>query len=103
MYMMRLVYHCQRGKTGEVVDCLKILNQIYTGDGCTNGKVYVDRMGRMDRAIFEFEIESLDRFYAVLKERYANLSTLGQEAQQLVDRLNEYAIEGARELYEVIV
>ena len=45
-------------------------------------------MGRMDRAIYEFEIESLDRFYAVLKERYANLSSLGQEAQQLVDRLN---------------
>jgi hypothetical protein len=103
MYMMRLVYHCQRGKTSEVVDCRKILNQIYTGDGCTNGKVYVDRMGRMDRAIYEFEVESLDRFYAVLRERYANLSTLGQEAQQLVDRLNEYAVEGARELYEVIV
>jgi hypothetical protein len=50
-----------------------------------------------------FEIESLDRFYAVLRERYANLSNLGQEAQQLVDRLNEYAVEGARELYEVIV
>ena len=103
MYMMRLVYHCQRGKTSEVVDCLKTLNQIYTGDGCTNGKVYVDRMGRMDRAIFEFEVESLDRFYAVLKERYANLSSLGPEAQQLVDRLNQYAVEGARELYEVIV
>jgi hypothetical protein len=101
--MMRLVYHCQRGETSEVVDCLKILNQIYTGDGCPNGKVYVDRMGRMDRAIYEFEIESLDRFYAVLRERYANLSNLGQEAQQLVDRLNQYAVEGARELYEVIV
>src|SRR5262245_41580374 len=103
MYMMRLVYHCQRGKTSEVVECLKTLNQIYTGDGCTNGKVYVDRMGRMDRAIFEFEIESLDQFYAVLKERYANLNSLGPEAQQLVDRLNRYAVEGARELYEVIV
>ena len=103
MYMMRLVYHCQRGKAGEVVDCLKTLNQIYTGDGCTNGKVYVDRMGRMDRAIFEFEVESLDGFYAVLKDRYANLSSLGPEAQQLVDRLNQYAVEGARELYEVIV
>ena len=103
MYMMRLVYHCQRGKTSEVVDCLKTLNQIYTGDGCTNGKVYVDRMGRMDRAIYEFEIASLDQFYALLKERYANLSNLGQEAQQLVDRLNEYTVEGARELYDVIV
>ena len=30
MYMMRLVYHCKRGKSPEVVECLKILNQLYT-------------------------------------------------------------------------
>ena len=99
MYMMRLVYHCNRGKSPEVAECLKILNQVYTGDGCTNGKVYVDRMGRMDRAVFEFELESIDQFYTVLKERYADL---GPDGQRLVDSMNEQAVEGARELYEVI-
>ena len=39
MYMMRLIYIVQRGKTGEVVDCLKILNQIYTGDGSRTERV----------------------------------------------------------------
>ena len=62
-------------------------------------KIYVDRMGRMDRAVYEFELESLDQFYTVLRGRYANLSP---EAQRLVDSLNEHAVEGARELYEVI-
>ena len=99
MYMMRLVYHCNRGKSLEVAEYLKILNQVYTADGCTNGKVYIDRTGRMDRAIFEFELESIDQFYTVLRDRYANL---GPEAQQLVDSLNEHAVEGARELYEVV-
>ncbi len=99
MYMMRLVYHCNRGKSTEVAECLKILNQVYTGDGCRNGKVYVDRMGRMDRAVFEFELESLDQFYTVLRERYADL---GPDGQRLVDSLNKHAVEGARELYEVI-
>ena len=99
MYMMRLVYHCKRGKSLEVVACLKVLNQIYTRHGCTHGKIYVDRMGHMDRAVYEFEIESLDQFYTVLRGRYANLSP---DAQRLVDSLNEYAVEGARELYEVI-
>ena len=99
MYMMRLVYHCKRGKSQEVVACLKILNQLYTSDGCTNGKIYVDRMGRMDRAVYEFEVASLDGFFKVLRERYANLSPDGQ---RLVDSLNEHAVEGARELYEVI-
>ena len=64
-----------------------------------HGKVYVDRMGRMDRAVFEFELESLDQFYTVLKERYANLTPDGK---RLVDSLNEHAVEGARELYEVV-
>jgi hypothetical protein len=99
MYMMRLVYHCKRGKSSEVVACLKILNQVYTADGCKNGKIYVDRMGPMDRAVYEFELESLDQFYTVLRGRYANLSP---EAQRLVDSLNEHAVEGARELYEVV-
>ena len=100
MYMMRLVYHTNRGKAQNVAECLKVLNQVYTADGCTNGKVYVDRMGRMDRAIFEFELDSIDQFYTVLNERYANLSA---DAQQLVDSLNHDAVEGARELYEVVV
>jgi hypothetical protein len=33
---------------------------------------------------------------------YANLGELGPDVQRLVDRLNEYAVEGARELYEVM-
>ena len=99
MYMMRLVYHCQRGKTPAVVECLKLIKQVYASDGCTNGKIYVDRIGRMDRAIYEFELDSLDAFYTRLRERYANL---GPDVQQVVDRLNEDAVEGARELYEVV-
>ena len=99
MYMMRLVYYCKRGKSPEVVECLKILNQVYTADGCKNEKIYVDKMGRMDQAVYKFELESLDQFYTILRERYANLSPDGQ---RLVNSLNEYAVEGARELYEVI-
>lgn len=53
----------------------------------------------MDRAVLEIELESLDRFYTVLKERYANFSP---DAQRLVDSLNQNAVEGARELYEVV-
>jgi len=73
MYMMRLVYHCKRGRCLDVVECLRFLNQIYTGDGCKNDKIYVDRMGRMDRAVYGFEVANLDQFYTVLKERYAHL------------------------------
>jgi hypothetical protein len=97
--MMRLVYHCKRGKTPEVVDCFKTLNQVHTQDGCTKGKIYVDRMGRMDQASYQFEIDSLDQFYTRLKGRYANRKPDGPG---VVERPNEYAAEGTRELYEVI-
>ena len=99
MYMMRLVYHCKRGKVPEVVECLQTLNQRYTQDGCMNGKIYVDRMGRMDRAVYQFEIDSLDQFYARLRDRYANRQP---NPAGIVERLNEYAEEGERELYEVM-
>jgi hypothetical protein len=99
MYMMRIVYRCQRGKSPDVVECLKVINQMYTSGGYAHGKIYVDRMGGMDRAVYEFELESLDKYYTRIREFYANLSPDGQ---RLVDRLNELAVEGARELYEVI-
>lgn len=100
MYMMRLIYNCKRGKSLEIVECLKALNELYTSDGCTNGRIYVDRMGEMDRAILDFQLESVDEFYHVLRTRYANLPPA---AQDIVDRLNEYAESGSRELYEMIV
>ena len=56
-------------------------------------------MGRMDRAVFEFELASRDQFYALLKERYGNLTPV---VQSLVEDLNAHAVEGARELYEIV-
>ena len=79
MYMMCLAYQCQRGKSPEVVECLNLLHQVYTAHGYKNGKIYVDRMGHMDRAIYQFEIESLDQFYTALKEGYANLPPEGRQ------------------------
>jgi hypothetical protein len=99
MYLMRLVYHCKRGKTPEVIECLKLLKQVYAKDGCTQSRIYVDRMGRMDRAVYQFEVDSLDEFYTRLRARYASLSPAGQ---QLVAGLNDFTVEGDRELYEVI-
>ncbi|MDH3598076.1 MAG: hypothetical protein OEU26_00385 [Candidatus Tectomicrobia bacterium] len=49
-----------------------------------------------------YPVKSLNQFYNLLKGRYANLSDLGPDAQRLVDRLNDHAVEGAREIYEVM-
>lgn len=99
MYLMRLVYHCQRGKAPEVLECLKVLKQRYASRGHTNGRICIDRMGRMDTAVFEFEVENLDPFFTWLQDAYAHLSP---EAAPLVERLNASTVEGYREVYEVI-
>ena len=99
-YMIRLVYHCHRGKVMDVIEGLKFLDHIYVSEGFkTNGKIYVDRTGHMDTAVYEFEVDSLDAFFAWQRKAYANPPA---EAVPLIASLNDTAVEGYREIYEVI-
>lgn len=100
-YMIRLVYHCHRGKVLEVIEGLKVLDQIYVSQGFnTNGKIYVDRTGHMDTAVYEFEVDSLDAFFAWQREAYADPPA---EALPLIACLNDTTVEGYREIYEVVI
>lgn len=100
-YMIRLIYHCKRGKVLEMTEGLKAVDQVYVSQGFnTNGKIYVDRSGHMDTAVYEFEVDSLDTFFTWQRETYA---TPPSEAIPLIECLNETAVEGYREIYEVIV
>jgi hypothetical protein len=99
--MIRLVYHCNRGKVLEVIEGLKVLDQIYVSQGFkTNGKIYVDRTGHMDTAVYAFEVDSLDEFFAWQRAAYADPPA---EAVPLIACLNDNAVEGYREIYEVVV
>jgi hypothetical protein len=99
-YIIRLVYHCKRGRVSDVIEGLQVVNQVYISQGFdTNGKLYVDRSGHMDTAVFEFEVDSLDKFFDWQREAYANPFP---EAVPLIDSLNEAAVEGYREIYELV-
>ena len=100
-YMIRLVYHCHRGKVMEVIEGLKVLDQIYVSQGFeTNGKIYTDRTGHMDTAVYSFEVDSLDEFFSWQRAAYADPPA---EAVPLITGLNDNAVEGHREIYEVVV
>jgi accessory colonization factor AcfC len=74
---------------------------VYISQGFnTNGKIYVDRSGHMDTAVYEFEVDSLDAFFTWQRGAYANP---GPEAMAIIECLNETAVEGYREIYEVIL
>ncbi|MBM3224755.1 MAG: hypothetical protein FJZ47_13250 [Candidatus Tectomicrobia bacterium] len=100
-YMIRLVYHCKRSKVLDVIAGLKGVDHAYVSYGFnTNGKIYVDRTGPMDTAVYQFEVDSLDTFFAWQRGIYANPPA---EALPVIACLNDNAVEGFREIYEVIV
>ncbi len=101
MYMIRAVYNCKRGKASDIVAAFKTLNQaLMSNKGFANGRIYVDMTGRMDTVIYQFEAESLDQFYKLERGLFVNIDAA---TQRLIDALNEQAVAGYREIYEVIL
>jgi hypothetical protein len=101
MYMIREVFWAQRGKAPELIVVFKTINQVMMAQaGFSQGKIYVDMSGPMDTVIWEFEAESLDQFFRLERGFFVNPNTA---TQQLIAAMNGDAVEGRREIYEVIV
>jgi hypothetical protein len=101
MYMIRGTWRAQRGKAPMIIDALKMVNQAMTSQaGFSNGKIYADMSGPFDTVIWQFEAESLDRFYQAERGVFVNPDAA---TQRLIDTLNGNTVDGKREIYEVIV
>jgi len=99
MYMIRNIFRAQRGKAPELIAVFTTLNQVVTAqEGFSHGKIYADMTGSMDTVVWEFEAQSLDRFYQIERGVFVNPDT---ETQRLIDNLNGFAVAGRREIYEV--
>jgi hypothetical protein len=84
-----------------IIDALKMVNQAMTSQaGFSNGKIYADMSGPFDTVIWQFEAESLDRFYQAERGVFVNPDAA---TQRLIDTLNGNTVDGKREIYEVIV
>ncbi|HXW80617.1 MAG TPA: hypothetical protein VEJ84_14020 [Acidimicrobiales bacterium] len=99
MYLMREVFRAQRGKAPEVVDALRVIDQVFQQAGFTNGRLFVDYDGDMDTVVYQCELESLDQFYTLERGLYVNPDAA---TRALVDAFNANTTSGQRELYEVI-
>lgn len=101
MYMIRGTWRAQRGKAPAIIEALQMVNQAMTAQaGFANGKIYADMSGPFDTLIWQFEAESLDRFYQAERGVFVNPDAA---TQRLLDTLNGSTVEGQREIYEVIV
>ena len=101
MYMIRGTWRAQRGKAPAIIEALKMVNQAITAQaGFSNGKIYADMSGPFDTVVWQFEAESLDRFYQAERGVFVNPDAA---TQHLIETLNGSTVEGRREIYEVIV
>jgi hypothetical protein len=101
MYMIRNTFRAQRGQAPALIAIFKTLNQLVTSqEGFSQGKIYADMTGPMDTIIWEFEAASLDRFYQIERGVFINPDAA---TQSLIDNLNGSAVEGRRDIFEVIV
>ncbi len=101
MCMIRGTWRAQRGKAPDIIEALKMVNQWLTAnEGFSNGKIYADMSGPFDSVTWQFEVESLDRFFQAERGVFVNPDA---DTQRLIDTLNGNTVEGKREIYEVIV
>jgi hypothetical protein len=99
MYMLREVYQAERGKAPEIIEGFKALDQWFEKAGYTNRRIYVDYTGPMDTVVYQWEFDSLDQYFAMERATFVEPDA---DTQALIDRLNNNARSGYKEIYEVI-
>jgi hypothetical protein len=99
-YMIREVFHCKRGKVPVILDDVKIIIEFMKGQGITDHKLYVDIAQDMDTVFHEYEVDSLDQYFALERGVFVNPTP---EIRQLIDHYNDNTVAGRREIYEVIL
>jgi hypothetical protein len=99
MYMLREVCQAERGKAAEIVAAFKMLDQWFDKAGYTNRRISVDFTGPMDTVVYQWELESLDQYFAMERGTFVDPDT---DTQALIDAMNCNARSGFKEIYEVI-
>jgi hypothetical protein len=99
MYLLREVCRAERGKAPEMVAAFKILDQWFEQAGYANRRITVDCTGPMDTVVYEWEVESLDQYFAMERGTFVEPD---EDTRALIDAMNTNARAGHKEIYEVV-
>lgn len=99
-YMIRESYNCQRGKVPEYMEHLKVIVDFMKSVGLENHTVYVDISGRMDTVYHEYEVGSLDEYFASERGFFVDMDA---DSRRLVDAINGLTVSGQREIFEILI
>ena len=99
-YMIRETYTAQRGKVPEDLEHLKVVIDFMKAGGITYHKLMVDLSGPLDTVYHEYEVDSLDQYFAGERGLYDNPDA---PTQKLTDDVNAVTVSGNREIFEVLM
>ncbi len=106
MILVRTEMQCKWGRVQEVVDSFKAMSQrIDTQNVIKRGRIMTDLSGRFDTVVIESEVESLDAYFAMLNDAFADPDFQAQQAA-MTDHAQQsgsrsfYTIEATYELEE---
>jgi hypothetical protein len=99
-YLLHHTWRSKRGKGSETLEDIKAVNVMFASMGNTSGRIYVDVSGTFDMVVWDVEVDSLDGFYKMHRQIYAEPPP---EFARLVAHENENTVTGSRDIYEVIL
>lgn len=99
MYLLREVFQAERGRAPEIVAAFEALDQWFEKVGYTNRRIYVDCTGPMDTVVYQWELESLDDYFAMERGTFIEPDA---DTLALIDAMNTNASSGHKEIYEVV-
>jgi len=99
-YMIRETYTVRRGKVPEYLEHLNVVIDFMKAGGITYHKLMVDISGPLDTVYHEYEVDSLDEYFAGERGLYVNPDA---DTQKLIDNVNSVTVSGNREIFEVLM
>ena len=99
-YMIREVFNCDRGKVPELLEDTKIIVGVMKSQGWETHKIYVDIAEHMDTIVHEYEVDSLDQYFAFERALFVEPDA---DTRRLLDHFNANSTAGRREIFEVIM
>ena len=97
-YLIKNTWICERGKSPKAMEGFKAVAESYRGLDLPC-RLYVDISGTMDTVVMEIEVDSLDGYFTMQREFYAEMDDATRE---LVGTVNGNTDSGSRVIYEIV-
>ena len=97
-YIIKNTWICERGKSPKAMEGFKAVASSYRAQGFPC-RLYVDISGTMDTVVMEIEVDSLDGYFTMQRQFYAEMDN---PTKELIGSVNDNTDSGNRVIYEIV-